>query len=108
MIKEIYQSQGITREQIWDRIRGSRPREDSAEADLFKMLVRDLSMGGVIRQFRETNYNGEYLKKPHRSSSHTTGVMKSAFDNEEQYELTELGKQFVHYTMTDVAPQLGT
>jgi predicted transcriptional regulator len=34
--------------------------------------------------------------------------MKSAFDNEEQYELTELGKQFVHYTMTDVAPQLGT
>ena len=28
--------------------------------------------------------------------------MKSAFDREEQYELTELGQQFVHYAMTDL------
>jgi hypothetical protein len=32
--------------------------------------------------------------------------MKSAFDNEEQYELTALGQQFVHYAMTDVPPKL--
>ncbi len=28
--------------------------------------------------------------------------MTSAFDNQEQYELTELGQQFVHYAMTDL------
>jgi hypothetical protein len=32
--------------------------------------------------------------------------MKSAFDDEEQYELTALGEQFVHYAMTDVPPKL--
>ena len=32
--------------------------------------------------------------------------MKSAFDNSEQYELTELGKQFVHYVLTDVVTRL--
>ena len=105
VIKEIYQNTGITRGQIWNKIKGTRPREDSAEADLYKMLIRDLSMGGVIRQFRETDYWGNFKKKPatHKSSS---SVMKSAFDNEEPYELTELGKQFVHYTMTDVVPRL--
>jgi hypothetical protein len=33
--------------------------------------------------------------------------MKSAFDTDEPYELTELGRQFVHYAMTDVVPRLG-
>ena len=33
--------------------------------------------------------------------------MKSAFDDQEQYELTELGKQFVHYTMNELVTQLG-
>lgn len=28
--------------------------------------------------------------------------MKSAFDDEEQYELTDLGDQFIHYAMTDL------
>jgi hypothetical protein len=32
--------------------------------------------------------------------------MKSAFDEEEQYELTALGEQFVHYAMTDLPPKL--
>lgn len=104
VIKEIYQNRGISRGQIWDKIKGTRPREDSAEADLYKMLIRDLSMGGVIRQFRETDYYGNFIKKSsHKSSS---SVMKSAFDDYEPYELTELGAQFVHYTMTDVAPRL--
>jgi hypothetical protein len=33
--------------------------------------------------------------------------MKSAFDNDEPYELTELGKYFVHYTMDEVVPRIG-
>ncbi len=32
--------------------------------------------------------------------------MKSAFDEEERYELTALGQQFVHYAMTDLPPKL--
>ena len=28
--------------------------------------------------------------------------MKSAFDNEDQYELTGLGQQFVHYAMNEL------
>jgi hypothetical protein len=32
--------------------------------------------------------------------------MASAFDDEKEYELTELGKQFVHYTMTEFVPKI--
>jgi hypothetical protein len=32
--------------------------------------------------------------------------MKSAFDDKDQYELTELGKQFVHYVLNDIIPRL--
>jgi hypothetical protein len=28
--------------------------------------------------------------------------MKSAFDDEDKYELTQLGQQFVHYAMTEL------
>jgi hypothetical protein len=31
----------------------------------------------------------------------------SAFEDTKPYVLTELGKQFVHYVMEDVVPQLG-
>ncbi len=30
----------------------------------------------------------------------------SAFDDDEGYELTELGKQFVHYAMTELPPKI--
>ena len=32
--------------------------------------------------------------------------MTSAFDDEKEYELTELGKWFVHYTMNEVVPKI--
>ena len=32
--------------------------------------------------------------------------MASAFDDEKSYELTELGKQFVHYTMNEIVPRI--
>lgn len=34
--------------------------------------------------------------------------MKSPFDDEDPYELTELGAKFVHYVMNEVAPQIGS
>jgi hypothetical protein len=107
VIREIYRSKGIGRGDIWDKIHGTRPREDSAEADLFKLLISDLSIGRVIRQHRETDYNGNFLKKPSGSSKkESSGTMKSAFDNSDSYELTELGSRFVHYTMEEVVTRV--
>jgi hypothetical protein len=110
VIKEIYQHPGSTRGQIWDKIYGVRPREDSAEADLFKYLVRDLSTGGVVRQERETDALGNFYKKDTRGQPRdgSSRVMESAFENTKPYVLTALGKQFVHYVMEDVVPQIGS
>jgi len=105
IIKEIYKNKGITRYQIWNNLNSTIPREDSVEADLFKVLIRDLSMGGIIRQHREVDYYGNFIKKSTKRTK--SGTYKSAFDNVEQYELTELGNQFVHYTMEDVVTQIG-
>lgn len=81
-------------------------REDSAEADLFKLLIHDLSTGHVIRQHREKDYYGNYLKQPKRARGPASPTMTSAFEGEKQYELTELGVQFVRYTMEDVMPSI--
>lgn len=109
VIKEIYQDPGVTRGEIWDRIHGERPREDSAEADLYRYLIRDLSTGGVIRQARDTDSQGRFMKrhaKKHSQSGHPSSVMESAFEETKPYVLTELGSQFVHYVMEDVVTAL--
>ena len=108
VIRAIYKDPGSTRFEIWDTIYGELPREDSAEADLFRLLVRDLSTGGVIRQERETNGYGQFLRKktPRRKGSVPT-TLESAFEETKSYGLTELGKQFVHYTMNEIVPRLG-
>ena len=107
VIREIYKTPGIGRGEIWDRIHGSRPREDSAEADLFRLLISDLSIGRVIRQHREVDYHGNFKKKKTGGSrKNSSGTMKSAFDNNDPYELTELGSQFVHYTMEEVVTRI--
>ncbi len=109
VIREIYCNPGSTRGEIWDKIRGPRPREDSAEADLFRLLLRDLSTGGVIRQEREIDAYGRFQRRTRtgQSLAAASGVMESSFEDTKPYVLTELGRQFVHYVMEDVAPQLG-
>jgi hypothetical protein len=107
VIREIYKSPGATRQQIWASIHGQAVREDSAEADLFKLLIHDLSTGHVIRQHREKDYYGNFLKTaPRKRQPSGSQAMTSAFDDEKRYELTELGKQFVHYTMNEIVPRL--
>jgi hypothetical protein len=108
VIRQIYQYPGCTRYDIWETVHGEFPREDSAEADLFKLLIRDLSTGGVIRQERETTSTGQFLRRrsPGRSGSASL-TMESAFEDTKPYVLTELGKQFVHYTMNEVVPRIG-
>lgn len=103
----IYQAhgRGTSRGEIWRTLGRAAVVESSAEADLYKLLFRDLSTGGIIRQHRDINYAGEFVakrstKKPSSGSGGRSFV--SAFDDEEQYELTELGGQFIHYAMTDL------
>ena len=109
IVSQIYNSGGITRAGIWDRLGKEEVREDSAEADLFKLLIRDLSTGGVIRQETETDYAGNFLRKqatkrPKGYSAPRT--VKSAFDDEDTYVLTQLGTQFVHYALTELPPKI--
>jgi hypothetical protein len=106
VIREIYKNPRITRGVIWERIRGEMPREDSAEADLFKLLIRDLSTGGVIRQERETDYAGNFVRSSSSRRGSRSSTLESAFEDTKPYVLTELGAQFVHYVMDDVALQI--
>ncbi len=106
VIREIYSNPGVTRYDIWESLHGEIVREDSAEADLFKKLIRDLSTGGVIRQARETTEDGRFIKKRQPSTRRKTTTMESAFEDTKQYMLTELGKQFVHYTMNEIVPRV--
>jgi hypothetical protein len=107
VVKFVYQNTGATRQEIWNGIHGQRVREDSAEADLFKLIVHDLSTGHVIRQHREKDYYGNFVKQPSNRRGSTSVTLTSAFDDEKRYELTELGKQFVRYTMEGVMPRIG-
>lgn len=109
VIGVIYNSGALGRGDIWERLGREPVREDSADADLFRLLIHDLSVGRVIRQVRETDYAGNFVKKP--TSRTPKGIspsrtMKSAFDNFEQYDLTDLGRQFVHYAMNEIVPRV--
>jgi len=110
VIGAIYNSAGITRGGVWRKLGRQPVREDSSDADLFLLIFRDLSTGGIARQHRETDYQGNFIAKSTRkgppSPKGTAKIMKSAFDEDEQYELTALGVQFVHYAMTDIPPKI--
>ena len=110
VVAKIYNNSGVTRADVWDALGRGTVREDSAEADLFKLLFRDLSTGGIIRQHRETDYQGNLLAKTPTRTRGPRHVgprpMKSAFDDTEQYELTKLGQQFIHYAMTELPLKL--
>jgi len=108
VIREIHDNPGATRLEIWTELYGEIPKENSAEADLYKMLIRDLSTGSVIRQERDVNQLGQFVRKrPLRAKRNPApSTLKSAFDDAEHYVLTELGKQFVHYTMNELVARL--
>jgi hypothetical protein len=106
VIRFVYENAGATRAEIWDAIHGVPVREDSPEADLFKLMIRDLSTGSVIRQHRDTTDDGRFLVKSNRSRGARRLVMKSAFADGEEYELTGLGRQFVHYAFNALVPRI--
>jgi hypothetical protein len=106
VIRALYHHRGATRAYIWEHVHGEEVREDSAEADLFKLLIFDLNTGRVLRQVRDKNLQGQFLPRRRLSSRPQTTVLESAFENTKPYELTELGSQFVHYVMEEVAPRI--
>jgi hypothetical protein len=96
-----------TRADIWDGLHGEDVREDSAEADLFATLIHDLSTGHVIRQHREKSGDGKFLRQRSRPGCRVRSpYMKSRFDDEKAYELTELGERFIHYVMDEMVKKL--
>jgi len=106
VIAAVYNSNGIGRGSIWKKVGKGPVREDSPEAGLYRLLIRDLSMGGIIRQHREKDFQGNFYGKvaKRKTAPATPGPkpMESAFDDTDLYELSELGQQFVHYAMTDL------
>lgn len=112
IIRAVYKNRGITRLGIWRSMgrTGPLPKENSSDADLFRMLIDDLSTGRVIRQEREVNSSGQFLKKSSRGRQGTRGsastVMKSSFDDSDRYELSELGGEFVHYVLHDAVSRI--
>lgn len=107
VIRALYNNRGATRAYIWDQIHGASVREDSAEADLFKLLIFDLNTGRVLRLIREKNVHGQFLSKRRQGRQPPKTVLESAFENTKPWELTALGSQFVHYVMDEVAPRIG-
>lgn len=108
-IRSIYNDKGVTRARIWEKVGKEEFREDSAVANLFKLLIRDLSTGSIIRQHREKDYGGNFLRKPaqrRRKGAPLSNTLESAFEDTKGYELTELGQQFVHYAMTDLPARI--
>jgi hypothetical protein len=91
-----------------EKDRERRSEKDSAEADLYKLLFRDLSTGQIFRQHRETDYYGNFVAKTPKRRPKGSGPkpIVSAFDDNKGYDLIELGKQFVHYAMTELPPKI--
>lgn len=108
VIKEIFENPGSTRFEMWSNLYGKIPTDNSAEADLFKLLIRDLSTGGVIRQEKDVNQFGQYVRKrPVKNHGTAPTTLETPFEGTKPYVLTELGKQFVHYTMNEVVTRIG-
>lgn len=107
VISHVFNHSGSTRRDVWTSLYGEVPRDDSAEAGLFRRLIRDLSFDGVIQNERPVTAEGHYARKaPQKTSRPAPKTLESVFDNPERLELTPLGKQFVHYTMNEAIAKL--
>jgi hypothetical protein len=109
IMREVFKNPGSTKYDIWVSLYGEvTPREDSSAADLFRYLIRELTMGGVIRQPRATDSAGQFLRRtPQRKRVSAPTTLESTFEDTKPHVLTELGKEFVHYTMNEVIKRIG-
>lgn len=110
VIKQISQnSEGITRAAIWDNLNeGVRAREDSAEAGLFRYLMRELNMGGVIELSKQRDAYGRAYKATSARTPRgmASKVVESTYEDTKPWVLTELGRQFIHYVLNDAVKRV--
>jgi hypothetical protein len=63
IVGAVYNSVGITRGGVWEKLDRRPVREDSSDAE-FRLMFRDLSTGGLVRQHSETHWQSNFLSKP--------------------------------------------
>ena len=82
--------------------------EDSLEGISWDEWFDKFDKHGLALLYQETTANGQFLRRrqPSRNGP-SSNTMESAFEDSKPYVLTELGKQFVHYTMSEVVQRLG-
>ena len=101
VIFEIHDHGAITRKKIWNNMNGQQVKENSHEADLFKLVLHELSVSQLIRQQRSTDEEGNFLARSKKNTKTKKNaapkVLKSVFDDEKPYELTALGEKLVAY-----------
>ncbi len=104
----VWEHSPISRYDIWQKIGRDPAREDSADADLYRLLIDELSQGRVIRQQRPTDRHGNFLREKRVSTrkGQASPYLKSSFDREKLYVLTELGSQFVSYAMNELVARV--
>jgi hypothetical protein len=73
---------------------------------MFKLLIDDLATGRVIRQYREVNHLGQFLRKTSQKSNSASNVLESPFDSQAPYVLTGLGEGFIKYVMNELILQI--
>ena len=110
VIKQISQSsEGITRAAIWDKLNGGvRAREDSAEAGLFRYLMRELNIGGVIELSKQRDAYGRAYRVTSAGTPRgmASKVVESTYEDTKPWILTELGRQFIHYVLSDAVKRV--
>jgi hypothetical protein len=72
IVGAIYNSAGITRAGVWEKLGREPVREDSSDADFFRLIFRDLSTGGLVRPHRETDWQGNFLAKQNPEGAATS------------------------------------
>lgn len=97
-----------TRKRIWQGLGGQPIRDDSAKADVFKCLILDLSFGHVIRQVKVRTASGAtILPTPKKRAPRSVPRLAvSATDDDKPYELTAVGRAFIHHVFTEIVPKL--
>lgn len=110
VMKEVYQHQPITKGEMWDNLHPGeqRPRDDSAKVKLLSYLARELNLAGIIEVDRDVNSQGQRMRAPRRPSRPQSQVIASPIDDDKEWVLSELGREFVRYVMDEADPQLSS
>jgi hypothetical protein len=101
VIAALHRESLLTGSDLWDEVDGREVRHDSADADLFKLILRDLSTGGVVRQHREVSSDGRMRKQPRRGARSSAPYLSSPTEVDKPYELTQMGHLFVGHALEE-------